>query len=110
MVWRPDSQITMWNPTACQIDMNMMAGIAAVGLFSQSVPWTTLKLSVWSMLLTSPSGWYMKRHRMDTTTIEVTTGTKYIVRKKLTPRILALISSASSRANADCRGTTTTAK
>jgi hypothetical protein len=110
MVCSPDSQITMWKPTACQMDMNMMAGIAAVGLFSQSVPWITLKVSVCSMLLTSPSGWYMKRQRIDTTTIEVTTGTKYRVRKKLTPRIFALTSSASSSANPDCRGTTTTAK
>src|SRR5829696_3325135 len=52
----------------------------------------------------------MKRQRIDTTTIEVTTGTKYRVRKMLTPRILALISSASSSAKPACRGTTTTAK
>jgi hypothetical protein len=54
--------------------MNMMAGMAAFGLFSQSVPWTTLKVRVWSMLLISPSGWYMNFHRIDATTIEVTTG------------------------------------
>jgi hypothetical protein len=80
MVCNPDSQITVWNPTACQIDMNMMAGIAAVGLFSQSVPWTTLKVAVCSRF------------------------TKYRVRKKLTPRILALTSRASSSANPDCKG------
>ena len=38
MVCRPASQMIMWNPTACQIDMNMIAGIAVVGLFNQSVP------------------------------------------------------------------------
>ena len=42
----------------------------------------------------SPFGWYMNSHSIDTTTIEVTTGRKYTVRKKLTPRILTLISSA----------------
>ena len=76
MVCRPDSQITMWKPTACQIDMKMMAGIAVAGLLSQSAPWMTLKLTDWSTLLIRPSGWYMNCHRIDTTTIEVTTGTK----------------------------------
>jgi hypothetical protein len=36
----------------------------------------TLKLTDWSTLLIRPSGWYMNFHRIDTTTIEVTTGTK----------------------------------
>ena len=44
------------------------------------------------------------------TTIEETTGTKYIVRKMFTPRIRLLISSASTRAKALCSGTMTTAK
>ena len=76
MVCRPDSQITMWNPTACQIDMKMIAGIAVEGLLSQSVPWMALKVTGCSRLFTKPSGAYMKRHRIETTTIEVTTGTK----------------------------------
>ena len=90
MVCSPASQITMWNPTACQIDMNMIAGMAVEVLFSQSVPWTVLNVTVCSMLLTSPSRRYMKRHRIETTTIEVTTGTKYRVRKKFVARALSV--------------------
>ena len=56
--------------------MAMIAGIAVAGLLSQSIPWMTFKLTVCSRLFTKPSGAYMKRHRIETTTIEVTTGTK----------------------------------
>ena len=38
MVCSPASQMIMWKPTACQIDITMIAGIAVSGLFSQSVP------------------------------------------------------------------------
>ena len=38
MVCSPESQMTMWKPTACQIDMNMIASSAVFGLPSQSGP------------------------------------------------------------------------
>ena len=57
-----------------------------------------------------PFCWYRNSHSIDTTTIEVTTGRKYTVRKKLTPRILTLTSKASPSAQADCNGTMTMAK
>src|SRR3712207_41371 len=100
----------MWKPTACQTDMNMIAGMAVEVSLSQSAPSTTLKVSACRTELTRPSGWYMKRQRMETTTMEVTTGTKYIVRKKLVPRTRLLTSSAIASARADWTGTTTTAK
>ena len=37
-VCRPDSQITMWNPTPDQTDMNRIAASAVLGLSSQSGP------------------------------------------------------------------------
>jgi hypothetical protein len=52
----------------------------------------------------------MNSHSSDTTTMEVTTGRKYTVRKKLTPRNFLLISSAITRARPDCTGTITTVK
>src|SRR6478609_6069411 len=87
MVCRPESQMTMWKPTACQIDRKMMAGIAELVLLSQSVPWMVLKDTACRTWLTRPSGWYMNRQRIDTTTIDVTTGMKYNVRKKFDPRV-----------------------
>ena len=48
----------------------------------------------------------MNIHSIEMTTIEVTTGRKYTVRKKLTPRILTLISSASTSARPAWMGTT----
>ena len=32
MVCRPESQMIMWKPTACQIDMTMIAGSAVCGI------------------------------------------------------------------------------
>src|SRR6478735_6734417 len=80
MVCSPDSQMTMWKPTACQIDISMIAPSAVVGLPSQSVPWMAPPDTARSTELISPSGWYMNCHSMETTTIEVTTGRKYTVR------------------------------
>jgi len=59
--------------------------------------------------LTMPSGWYMKRHRIDTTTIEVTTGMKYTIRKNVVPRSFWLTRIAISSPRPACTGTTTTA-
>src|SRR6478735_5137118 len=106
MVCRPDSQITMWKPTPCQTDMTRIETSAVLGLPSQSgpsMPNTARKL------LINPLGWYSNFHNRETTTIEVTTGRKYTVRKKLTPRILTLISRASTSARPACTGTTNTA-
>src|SRR3712207_8241389 len=100
----------MWKPTACQTDMNMIAGMAVEVSLSQSAPSTMLKVSACRTALTRPSGWYMKRHRMETTTMEVTTGTKYIVRKKLVPLTRMVKSSDIRSARADWPGTTTTEK
>ena len=53
------------------------------GLPSQSGPDDAeLRAASW---LISPFCWYMNSHSIETTTIEVTTGRKYTVRKKLTP-------------------------
>src|SRR5215207_4609980 len=52
----------------------------------------------------------MNRHSKDTTTIDVTTGRKYTVRKKFRPRTFAFTISASTRASPACTGTTTAAK
>ena len=54
MVWSPASQITMWKPTACQIDMAMIAGSAVDGLPSQSTGWNAPKVSQPSTLFSSP--------------------------------------------------------
>src|SRR6478736_1070381 len=107
MVCSPESQMTMWKPIACQADMRMIASSAVFGSPSQSGPWMPNFASTWLM---SPFGWYMNSHSIDTTTIEVTTGRKYTVRKKFVPRILTLTSSANPSAHADCTGTMTAAK
>ena len=52
----------------------------------------------------------MNRHSSEITTIDVTTGAKYTVRKKFVPRTFALTSSARSSASPAWTGTTTTAK
>ena len=73
MVCRPDSQMIMCMPQACQIDSTMMANRAVLGLPSQSGPWMPKRART---ALIRPSGWYMNSHSMETTTIEVTTGRK----------------------------------
>ena len=73
MVCRPDSQMTMWKPTACQIDMNMIASSAVLGC--PASPARGCRTCA-SKPLISPSGWYMNSHSIETTTIEVTTGRK----------------------------------
>ena len=54
MVCSPDSQMTMWKPTACQIDNMMIANRAVFGLPSQSGPWMP---TLASRALISPLGW-----------------------------------------------------
>src|SRR5256885_2864399 len=76
MVCRPDSQISMWKTTACQIDSTMIAVSAVLGSFSHAVPCQAPQVMESIKELISPSGWYMNFHRIDTTTIEVTTGMK----------------------------------
>ena len=76
MVCRPDSQMSMWKPTACQIDSTMIAPSAVLGSFSQAVPCHAPNVTVLMNELIRPSSWYMNFQRIDTTTIEVTTGTK----------------------------------
>ena len=44
----------MWKPTACQIDMAMIAGSAVEGLPSQSTGWNAPKVSHDSTLFSSP--------------------------------------------------------
>ena len=39
MVCSPESQITMWKPTACQADITMIEPSAVSGLPSQSTGW-----------------------------------------------------------------------
>ena len=109
IVWSPDSQMIMWKPTACQIERKMMAPRAVLGLFSQSVPDHAPKVIVSIIELINPFSWYMNFHRIDTTTIDVTTGMKKTTRKKVTPRMLRFTSTASSSAKAAWTGTTTSA-
>lgn len=45
----------MWNPTACQIDMTMIAPSAVDGSLSQSVPLHSPKVTASIIELTSPS-------------------------------------------------------
>ena len=98
IVWSPDSQMIMWKPTACQIERTMMAPSAVLGLLSQSVPSQAPKLIVLIIELINPFSWYMNFHRIDTTTIDVTTGMKKMTRKIVTPRSVRFTSTASSRA------------
>src|SRR6478672_4330301 len=107
MVCRPESQMTMWKPTPCQTDMNRIEASAVVGLPSQSGPLKPICASNW---LIRPSWRYMNSHSIEMTTIEVTTGRKYTVRKKLTPLTFTLINSARARARPAWIGTTKTAK
>ena len=46
--------MTMWKPTACQIDSTMIANSAVFGLPSQSGPWMP---NLASSALISPFGW-----------------------------------------------------
>src|SRR6478609_5500588 len=103
MVCSPESQMTMWKPTPCQTDMNRIEASAVVGLPSQSGPLIPICASNW---LISPSWRYMNIHSIEMTTIEVTTGRKYTVRKKLTPLTFTLINSARARARPAWIGTT----
>ena len=73
MVCRPDNQMTMWKPQACQIDIRISARSAQCGSPSQSGPWMP---TLARRALIRPLGWYMNIHSMETTTIEVTTGRK----------------------------------
>src|SRR6478752_3582971 len=107
MVCSPESQITMWKPTTCQTDMNRIEARAVVGLPSQSGPVMPICASNW---LISPSCRYMNSHSIEMTTMDVTTGRKYTVRKKLTPLTFTLTNSASRRANPAWMGTTKIAK
>src|SRR4051812_29203473 len=100
----------MWKPTADQIDMSMIAGRAVDGLFSQSIGVKCPNVTRTSTWLSSPSSWYRNFHSSEITTMDVTTGTKYIVRKKLVPRTFALTSSARTRPKPACTGTMTSAK
>src|SRR3954451_9733513 len=100
----------MWKPTACQIDISMIAGRAVDGLFNQSMGVKCPNVTRTSTWLSSPSSWYKNFHSSEITTIDVTTGTKYIVRKKFVPRTFALTMSASARPKTACTGTTTSAK
>ena len=109
MVCSPDSQMIMWKPTACQIDSTMIAGSAVLGLFSQSAPCSAPNVTVSMNELISPVGWYMNFQRIDTTTIDVTTGMKKTIRKNVTPRSFWLTSTASSSPSPACTGTTTIA-
>ena len=99
----------IWKPTACQMDMMMMAGRAVLGLLSQAMFSQAPKVSMSMNELTMPSGWYMKRHRIDTTTIEVTTGMKNTIRKNVVPRSFWLTRTANSSPRPACTGTTTMA-
>ena len=65
IVCRPESQITMWKPHACQIDITMRANSAVLGSLSQSGPRMP---NLASSALIRPFGWYMNIHSMDTTT------------------------------------------
>src|SRR6478752_9672980 len=103
MVCSPESQITMWKPTTCQTDMNRIEARAVVGLPSQSGPVMPICASNW---LISPSCRYMNSHSIEMTTIDVTTGRKYTVRKKLTPLTFTLINRARASARPAWIGTT----
>ena len=78
----PESQMIMWKPTACQIERKMMAPRAVLGLFSRPVPAHAPKVIVLIMELINPFSWYMNFHRIDTTTIDVTTGMKKMTRRR----------------------------
>ena len=54
MVCKPDSQMTIWNPTACQIDMTMIAPSAVDELPSQSTFGIIPKLTASNKLFNNP--------------------------------------------------------
>ena len=57
IVCSPDSQISICCPTACQIDITMIAPIAVRGSFSQSTACQCPKVSLESTWLSMPSFW-----------------------------------------------------
>lgn len=84
-----------------------MAKRAQLGSPNQSGPEIPILAS---NALSRPSGWYMKSHSMETTTMEVTMGRKKTVRKKFKPGNFLFTSSAIISARPDCPGTITRAK
>ena len=55
MPCRPDSQMIMCRPTACQMDSRMMAGMAVPGLLSQATAVQAPPVMVLSAELNRPS-------------------------------------------------------
>ena len=54
IVWSPASQITMWNPTACQIDIAMIEPRAVFVFPSQSIGCQARKVAAPRRLCRSP--------------------------------------------------------
>jgi hypothetical protein len=89
----------------------IIAHMATPGSPSQLTGWISPKLAAWIIAFTSPLFTsYRYLQTVATTTIEVTTGAKYMVRKKFSPRNFWVTTSARSNPIAVCRGMTTMAK